>query len=650
MTTSTELVNPSPHGWSFIPQPSSTIPQPSSTSKQRSSLVSHVLAPQVWQTWVAPSQVGNNPSLRNDPVTYARFDSPHKSIPEPWVLTHWVEDVGWHRPLTAIKTREQFLGQTAEGRANLSPPMELQIPSLVASSQASEKVQPLSTQAKSRLTQLLAEVAHDIRSPIAVAQQILHSLSQRVTAGERLDDAECELLNQANLRLTQAHQWTEGILLERSLEHGQPVNVRRRFYPAQWRLGIEPLLQSLAMQRRVQLQWNGWDRSLPRLYIDPTHLSRIVLNLVTNALQASPPNSCVKLHVAWLTHITQHLVLTIEDQGSGLPAHRLAQVNASAMWPKDSNEPLGDGLGLRTAKILARGLGGTLVAQASHSGGTQFTLSLPVDNYHSLIRGWLRQNAELAQAEQRVQPQAITIHAVRFSTGAAVEDGTDAANELLAQIDSRFQQTADVSDLVYRVAQDRWLWLSLAPQAKSRKGSKTDRSPNVATPPPALEESLDWIRRFAQTPEESIACRYQQVVRIEGVSLLNCLGSHSSQHNLLSLTAELAEKFAELIGDHIPPVDELTSAQWLGITRPKIGGSARQTRIDSAQRLAPPTVAGGPRVGATFADTPCDKFSGTLAELSQQWHIHQRQLERAHHMLSPPIVATAVLSPEELIN
>lgn len=34
---------------------------------------------------------GNNPSLRNDPVTYARFDSSHKSIPEPWILTHWVE-------------------------------------------------------------------------------------------------------------------------------------------------------------------------------------------------------------------------------------------------------------------------------------------------------------------------------------------------------------------------------------------------------------------------------------------------------------------------------------------------------------------------------------------------------------------------------
>ncbi len=538
----------------------------------------------------------------------------------------------------------------AEAAAKRSEPIELQIPAVVANSQSAEKILQPSRLAKSRLTELIAEVAHDIRSPIAVAQQLLHSLSQRVTRGERLADAESELLNQASLRLTQAHQWAEGILLERSLEHGQPVNVRRRFYPAQWRLGIEPLLQSLAVQRRVQLQWNGWDRSLPRLYLDPTHLSRIVLNLVTNALQASPPNSCVKLHAAWLTHITQHLVVTIEDQGSGLPPHRLAQVNASAMWPKDSSESLGDGLGLRTAKVLARGLGGTLVAQASHSGGTQFTLSLPVDNYHSLIRGWLRQNAELVQAEQHAEPQAITIHAVRFSTDAAVEDGSDAAEELLTKIDSRFQQTANVSDLVYRVAKDRWLWLSLAPLAITSKRSVKDRLPTAATPPTALEDSLDWVRQFAQLPDGSIAYRYQQVVRLEGVSLSNCLGSHSSQHNLLSITAELAEKFAELIGDHIPPVDELTPTQWLGISRHKIGGTARQTRIDAAQRLAPPTVAGGPRVGATFADTPCDKFSGTLAELSQQWHIHQRQLERAHQTLSPPLVAAAVFPKVELVN
>lgn len=147
----------------------------------------------------------------------------------------------------------------AEVRASRSKPIELQIPGFAAHRQPAEQVPQPSMLAKSRLTQLLAEVAHDIRSPIAVAQQLLHSLSQRVTRGERLADAESELLNQASLRLTQAHQWAEGILLERSLEHGQPVNVRRRFYPAQWRPGNRTVVTIAGgpASRAASMEWLG---------------------------------------------------------------------------------------------------------------------------------------------------------------------------------------------------------------------------------------------------------------------------------------------------------------------------------------------------------------------------------------------------------
>ncbi|MEZ6078699.1 MAG: hypothetical protein R3C56_24400 [Pirellulaceae bacterium] len=84
------------------------------------------------------------------------------------------------------------------------------------------------------MSQMLVEAAHDIRSPIAVAQQILSTVSQRVRRDGQMTKAETELLDEAQLRLTQANRWAEGILVEQSLVHGQPVNVRRRFYPLQW--------------------------------------------------------------------------------------------------------------------------------------------------------------------------------------------------------------------------------------------------------------------------------------------------------------------------------------------------------------------------------------------------------------------------------
>ncbi len=599
----------------------------------RTSVVRQAMAGQVWQTLILSSELGSSQSLRSDRVTYARFDAPHKSMPDPWLLAQWSEDIGWHRPLTALNTAEQIAGGLAVGGDNLGASVNLQSPNSTNSNQTAAIPREHNPLGQARLNQLLAEAAHDIRSPIAVAQQILHALSSRVRDGANLTGVEGELLSQASLRLTQAHQWAEGILLERSLEHGQPVNVRRRFYPQQWRTGIEPLLHSLAAQRHVQLHWNGWDRSLPRLYLDPTHLSRIVLNLVTNALQASPPHSCLKLNVAWLTNITQHLVLTVEDQGSGLPLNLIGQVNASATWPSDSVISQGEGLGLRTAKLLARGLGGTLAAQMTHAGGTEIRLSLPVDNYHSLIRGWLRNYAELAAHEQLSQRQQVSIHAIRFSSSAAASGCADHAQELLTQIDARLQQTAGVNDLAYRVARDRWLWLSITPQSRSSGNGGGDQPLTSATIPTALAEVLGWVQQPGRSQGETTVCRQQQVFQKGNVSLADWSGAYSSQHNLLSLTSELAEKVAELIGDHIPPVDELGAPHMQGISPTRNREPARQTRIDTAQGVSPPIAAVGSRVEASLADTPCDAFSGTLAELSQQWHAHQRQLNRVHTAL-----------------
>ncbi len=249
-----------------------------------------------WQTLILRSGIQNNESQSNESergsaassvaVTYARFDAPHKAVPSPWMLAQWSEDFGWHRSLeqiTACQTTwaAQDVAHNAAGaQVELRTQPVSDLPSAYSTAKGSLAAE------HAHLSQMLAEAAHDIRSPIAVAQQIISTLSQRVRRDGQLTKAETELLDEVQVRLTQANRWAESILVEQSLEHGQPVNVRRRFYPLQWLRGIQPLLNSLAIQHGVNLAWLGWDRSLPRLYLDANHLSRAVLNLVSNAIQA----------------------------------------------------------------------------------------------------------------------------------------------------------------------------------------------------------------------------------------------------------------------------------------------------------------------------------------------------------------------------
>lgn len=571
----------------------------------------------------------SNSATRSEAVSYARFDTPHKSAPSPWMLAQWSEDCGWHRSLDhmaacqPISATKGVVNDAAGAQVDLRTQSVSDLPSSDSSSDDSLAAE------HAHLSQMLAEAAHDIRAPIAAAQQIISSLSQRIRRDGQLTKAETELLDEAQVRLTQANRWAEGILVQQSLTHGQPVNVRSRFYPLQWLRGIQPLLNSTAIEHGVNLAWLGWDRSLPRLYLDANHLSRAVLNLVSNAIQASRSGSQVCVQVAWQTHLTQRLVITIDDQGSGLPAGLLQQINSPAAVSHEKPLASCAGVGLRTATTLVRALGGSITAHNKPTGGTQLCLMLPVDNYHSLIHSWLQQNGVGASLQAATASSRITINALRSSAG---ED----AESMWQTIDARLQQAASSNELVYRVAADRWLWLSL----------QSSTSPEAT--PHSLSNVLRDLRERDNAWNRPLDCRHQQVFQWQPAADASRGRGKRNHTHLMSLTSKLAEKVAEFVGNHVPPLDELQTTDAPIVIRPKSGGPARMIRRDRAQAAgltahagrqpatAPPKgSAKGSAKGTSLAETPCESFSGSLAELAQKWHARQQQLDQTNSALGP---------------
>ena len=132
----------------------------------------NVQALHIWRSFVSlgdSKHVGE--SIRSDEDTYARFDTPHQSVPDPWLLTQWRVDVGWHRPVDRSEVPQEIF---------------------------SKKNSPAESQVQEpRLNQLLAEAAHDIRSPIAVAQQIISSVTKRANDTGIWTQAETSLLAEA---------------------------------------------------------------------------------------------------------------------------------------------------------------------------------------------------------------------------------------------------------------------------------------------------------------------------------------------------------------------------------------------------------------------------------------------------------------------
>ena len=99
-------------------------------------------------------------------------------------------------------------------------------------------------------------------------------------------------------------------------------------------------------------------------------LCLIASNLVQNAINATPAGRRVAVS---LVESDRTIVLTVEDEGSGIPA----SVQEHLFKPGRSGRRGGSGLGLAISQLLARQIAATLVLEATGPSGTKFRLSLP---------------------------------------------------------------------------------------------------------------------------------------------------------------------------------------------------------------------------------------------------------------------------------
>lgn len=109
---------------------------------------------------------------------------------------------------------------------------------------------------------------------------------------------------------------------------------------------------------------------------DPTGLEQLLLNLLDNALAASPPATQVRIALR-VEH--DHATITVTDAGPGIPPSELPRI-----FDRFYSKKLGvehrtsSGLGLTIAREIATAHGGTLSARNNDGGGATFTLTLPV--------------------------------------------------------------------------------------------------------------------------------------------------------------------------------------------------------------------------------------------------------------------------------
>lgn len=208
------------------------------------------------------------------------------------------------------------------------------------------------------LGRLSGSVGHELRNPLGVMSNIAFLLDSLPDASEKLKQYAGMLREQVRVS-----DRIISDLLDRA-RSGSPV--RTAVDVAQLLADIV-LRASVPSSIRVERQVA---ESLPLLVLDRDHVTQILWNLVTNAVQAMQGREGLLTMVA--SYADQKLRIEIRDSGDGIADSDVERV----FEPMFTTKASGIGLGLSVSRAFARANGGELSVKKSDVGAC-FVLELP---------------------------------------------------------------------------------------------------------------------------------------------------------------------------------------------------------------------------------------------------------------------------------
>lgn len=254
------------------------------------------------------------------------------------------------KPLSILATAAQALGNDIH-----QPPLTLTSgPKEVRyASQAFNTMQARLVRYIQERTQLLAAISHDLKTPMTRMRLRIETLKDESVQVELLEN------------LSEMEQMTLSALdYIRGMEGMEPFN----------KSDISSLLDKLQeifqeLGKEVTIVCD----TLPPFPVMQKSLKRCLTNLLSNAVNYG---NRATVHA---THVNNQLIISITDEGPGIPEHEMERVFQPFVRLEDSRNRHtgGTGLGLSIARNIARAHSGDLILKNRPEGGLEVILTLP---------------------------------------------------------------------------------------------------------------------------------------------------------------------------------------------------------------------------------------------------------------------------------
>jgi histidine kinase len=226
-------------------------------------------------------------------------------------------------------------------------------------------------QTEERRRQLIGDMAHELRTPLSSIKSVMEGLQDGVLRPEPETFASVEQeVNRLQRLVRDLEELSKAEAGQIQLEK-EPINPTDLVEMAVSRL------RSQFADKQVSLN-TDIPPSLPPITVDPAWITQVLLNLLGNALQYTPPGGRVTVRLFTESDAVQ---LAIQDTGIGLTAEQISHIFERFYRVDKSRSRAGggSGIGLTISKHLVEAHNGRLTAASPGlNQGSTFAIVLPV--------------------------------------------------------------------------------------------------------------------------------------------------------------------------------------------------------------------------------------------------------------------------------
>ena len=224
--------------------------------------------------------------------------------------------------------------------------------------------------AERRRRELISDVAHELRTPLATIEGYVEGLRDGIVAP---DASTWALLGTETGRL---HRLVDDL---QKVSRAEERQLDLQIVEVEPRSLVEAAVRSAASPYEVKgvgLENLAGSR-LPSVEVDPDRMEEVLANLLENALRHTPRGGCVEVGAE---RRGSQVELSVSDTGEGVTPEHLERVFERFFRsdPVRSRATGGSGIGLTIARAIVEAHGGTLRAESNGSGlGVRFVITLP---------------------------------------------------------------------------------------------------------------------------------------------------------------------------------------------------------------------------------------------------------------------------------